>query len=431
MINFSETIKQYKAVFWSLFIKNSFAHNISSTFITRVSVIFIGTVVSIVTSRYLGPAGKGILATLTAIIALAVQFGNFGMQSANTYFISSKKSNLASIISNSVWISMIGGTLISLSIVIYLFINKHLLQDIPALLIMLTLICVPFNLFYLFGQNILIGIKKINLYNIIELLNTGLSAILIIVSLIILHYQIKSIIVVIAMTAILIDCILILKLTKISKTLLTFNYQLFKVMFSYGLKIYLASLFAFLMLRIDIFMVKYYLGIEEVGFYSIAVNMADLLYMLPVTIASLLFPKIAEMKTIIQKYQIAAKTAILTGIIMAPFLLIAPLFSKYIINIMYGSNFSAAVPAFAWLMPGIFFLSLATIIGIVFAASGMPWFSLAPYLFAAILNIVLNLFLISKYNIAGASISSTISYLFLLICNYIGIRIMIKKARIE
>ena len=48
-----------------------------------------------------------------------------------------------------------------------------------------------------------------------------------------------------------------------------------------GVRAYLGSLFAFLVLKSDILLVKYLRGASETGYYAIAVGLADILMMLP------------------------------------------------------------------------------------------------------------------------------------------------------
>jgi len=50
----------------------SLGRNISATFLTRLIIIALGVIASIVTARALGPTGKGILATLTSLAGVAL-----------------------------------------------------------------------------------------------------------------------------------------------------------------------------------------------------------------------------------------------------------------------------------------------------------------------------------------------------------------------
>ncbi|MCD8479581.1 MAG: oligosaccharide flippase family protein, partial [Candidatus Cloacimonetes bacterium] len=57
-----------------------------------------------------------------------------------------------------------------------------------------------------------------------------------------------------------------------------------KAEMSYGLVAWSAALFAFLHFRVDQIMIKQYLGSADLGVYTIAVTIAELLFLLPLSI---------------------------------------------------------------------------------------------------------------------------------------------------
>jgi O-antigen/teichoic acid export membrane protein len=186
--------------------------------------------------------------------------------------------------------------------------------------------------------------------------------------------------------------------------------SLFKKNIRYGIRAYLAAFFAFLVLRIDLLMIKYILGAEQAGYYSIAVSMADMINMLPVVVGTILFPKLSALINNDAKWNIAKKTALGVGIMMIILTSCAALLAKPAIIILFGKSFMPAVPAFIWLMPGIVFLSINIIYMNYFASTGMPSITIYSPAIAALCNILLNLKLIPLLGIVGASFSSVFSY---------------------
>jgi O-antigen/teichoic acid export membrane protein len=93
--------KLVKRVRVSLFIQR-----VSLTLTTRLVLLVMVLFLSIITARYLGPEGRGIYAVTASIVAMGVQFGNLGLHSANTYFITSDKSLLGKLIGNTLWVSI-------------------------------------------------------------------------------------------------------------------------------------------------------------------------------------------------------------------------------------------------------------------------------------------------------------------------------------
>lgn len=187
--------------------------------------------------------------------------------------------------------------------------------------------------------------------------------------------------------------------------------KLLTKMLKYGLKIYSAALFSFLVLKSDIILVNYFMGSYSTGIYSVAVSFGDLIYLLPVTVAAILFPKVSSMTKGGWDFtlNLIKYGAVLMLFISFTFLvLINPL-----IILLFGSPFINASTAFIFLLPGIYFLSLETIAVQYLAAKGFPVFVVYAWILAFIVNFILNILLIPVLGINGAAISSAIAYILI------------------
>jgi O-antigen/teichoic acid export membrane protein len=100
---------------------------------------------------------------------------------------------------------------------------------------------------------------------------------------------------------------------------------------------------------------------------------------------------------------------------------VTSLLAQPAISLLYGDEFLPAIPAFLWLMPAIVILSVNTIFMNYFGSIGMPSISVYSPVSAALLNIVLCIWLIPSLGIVGASISSIATYglMLLLSCLYL------------
>jgi O-antigen/teichoic acid export membrane protein len=186
--------------------------------------------------------------------------------------------------------------------------------------------------------------------------------------------------------------------------------QILTAHFRLGMKAYLIAFLGFLLLRIDLFMVKYILGAEQAGYYSIASTMADYVLMLPSVIGLILFPQLSSMKSHEEKLQRAKRAAKGTGLALFPVLAFAAIAARPVVAILFGKAFLPAAAAFLWLIPGVFAMGIETALVQFLNSLGYPitivwiWFS------ATVLNVLLNLWMIPAFGIAGASIASTICY---------------------
>ena len=167
------------------------------------------------------------------------------------------------------------------------------------------------------------------------------------------------------------------------------------------------ALALFLVLRVDLIMVKLLSGSADAGHYSVAVTLANLLLILPEVVGALLFPKLSAMTLPSRKRIVARNTAIGLGLTMVVLTAIALPFSKFLITVVYGLDFAPAASSLVLLAPGIICLSANTILLRYFASIGVPRITIYTTAFALACNVILNLYLIPKQGAAGAAIASS------------------------
>lgn len=386
--------------------------SVSVTFAARITYIFLSIISSIIVARALGPVGKGVFAVLAAIVGIALQFGNFGLHASNIYFVSREKNKISQISGNSLWVGIIGGSVIAvLAYLISTAFPNLLLGKIQPVLLLIMLISVPFVFITLFLTNILIGLQKIYQYNLIEVAGKLLSVILTAVILIILGRGIFDLVVLSTVITILLCLVYVIYFQVHYGFCYKFDGQLFNRMLRYGFKAYLSCLFAFLIIRSDIILVNYFLGVSKTGIYSVAVSFADLLFLLPTTIGMMLFPKASEIQD--RKSNLTKKVSRFTVLLMLMLCVFAAMVSKPLILLMYGQQFKGSILPFLWLLPGVFFLSLEAIYMNDFASRGNPSIVYIVPATALVLNVSLNIIMIPRIGVVAASITSTISYGFM------------------
>jgi len=397
---------------------SDFIRKVGETFVTRVLLIGIGLVTSVIVARILGPEGRGFYAVAITIGAIGVQFGNLGLHASNTYYVAGDRGLLPALAANTIIVSFaVGG--VGTVLIWMIFQLWPQMAPVRGLLLILSLLWIPFGLAYMLLQNLLIGIQEVRTYNKIELLTKALGLGLIGVLIITGAVGVETLFLVALIVLIIGLFWALLRLRTHIFTLPLPSLTLFKETIRYGSKAYLAALFAFLVLRVNLLMVKYILGAEEAGYYSIAATMADTVYMLPVVIGTILFPKLSAMTHDQEKWAFTRKMAVSVGVVTVVLATFAGLLAGPVVRILFGELFVPAVPAFIWLLPGIVFLSINTCYMNYFASIGMPLITVVSPGLAAIVNIAVNLKLIPWWGIVGASITSVLSYGLMLVASII------------
>jgi O-antigen/teichoic acid export membrane protein len=379
------------------------------TYCTRIVLIGIGLATSVATARVLGPTGRGFYGVAAAAATLGVQFGNLGLHAANVYFVARDRESLGALLGNSLALSFgVGGAISGLlALVFNLFPNLIALHGITLLL---TLFWIPLGLAYLHMQHLMLGMHDVRGYNLLEIVNR-IVALLLIGSLVLIRRYDVAAFFATGVLALVVCCIWTWARLKIRfATRTTVSIPLFRSSVQYALKAYLTSVFCFLVLRADLFMVQHMLGIEQAGYYSVASSMADYISVIAVVIGTILFPKLSAMKNVHEKLRLTYKISWATAGVLFPLLLAASFLVRPIVHLLFGSAFMPAALAFILLMPGMLFLGVNSVAVQFLNSVGYPKTVVVIWGVCCAFNIGVNFWAIPHYGIAGASVVSSISY---------------------
>ena len=389
--------------------KSGFWRHVVETYSTRVVLLVIALVITVLVSRFLGPVGRGLFAVATVVGAMGVQFGNLGMQAANTYHVARDRNMLGALTGNALVVSFGLGGLGALlaGLVFWRYPN---LAPVQGTLLVLALIWIPLGLAYLLLQNLLLGIEEIRSYNQIELVGKVIT--LVLLGCVIWSRRLSAENMFAAtLVGLAVGVAWVwLRLRKFLRTDMRVCFTTFKETIGIGVKAYVIAFFGFLLLRIDLLMVNYILGAKQAGYYSISETMAENVLLLPIVTATVLFPKLSGMPNIQMRLQLAKKAVFATAGLSLPVIVIASLLVRPMLRLVFGEAFIPAASPFVWLMPGSFFLGIEMVLVQFLNSLGFPKSILGAWLVVVALKIGINFWAIPAFGIVGAAIASTICY---------------------
>lgn len=386
--------------------------NVSETLITRFFLIGISIISGILIARMLGPVGKGILAIATTIAATGSQFGNLGLHSANTYFIARDRSLMPVLFGNTLLISFVWGGIgcITISLLLTTFTS---LINVKGYLLILAMLWIPFDIANMLSQNLILGVKEVRYYNLIELIANIFFVLLLSLLFLLLKDNVNA-----TQTFAVMFICLIFKFILTTKKLFSFldskikiSYAFFKNSINYGYKAYISAFCGFMIRRVDLIMIDYYKGGKYTGLYAIAVSIIELLNLLPQIIGVIIFPLLCEMKDWNDRLKLANKISVVLFVIMAAISLCMIFVAKPLIVLMYGIEFKDSASPLIWFLPGILILSVDMIYRRALLSVYYPIAITIGWGVAFFVNIGLNYLLIPKFGMSGAAISSSFSYL--------------------
>ena len=182
-----------------------------------------------------------------------------------------------------------------------------------------------------------------------------------------------------------------------------------KLFFSYSFIVFITNVIQFLAYRVDYWLVDHYKGTDELGLYSLAVRLCQLLWVLPLLFASIIFPKVADKNS---NYQTSdfLKLARITNTFLFIILIPAAVLASWVIPIFFGSAFKNSATVFLYLLPGFFFFCSNIMLAAYFAGLNKLKINLTGSVICFILVLLLDLWLIPTKGIYGAAIASSIAY---------------------
>ena len=393
-----------------------FSRDVAATFATRAVLVGLGVASSVLTARYLGPGGRGVLVTVTALAGIGLQLGNLGLHASNTYQVSRRSDLLATVWANSLrtasWVG-VGLTILTLCAAV-LF--PRILGEIPLPLLLPVAMSIPFQLLLLFGLNLLVGLGRVPLFNVMELIFRGAGVAGLFLALVVLGGDVRWVLILNLLVAVggavAVARILSGEIRRTGVREGRTSMALFRAGVGYGARAYVAALLAYLIVRSDMLMVNTLRGTPEAGVYSIAVQIADLLYLLPMSIGLVLFPRLTrhEEGDPVFALKVARHTAFLMLLLCGA----AAVLARPAIELLYGAGFLPAVRALWWLLPGIWAYGVCNQLATHLASSGMPLAAVLVWAPPLVINVALNLMWIPRWGIQGAAASSSVCYLLVL-----------------
>ncbi len=180
-------------------------------------------------------------------------------------------------------------------------------------------------------------------------------------------------------------------------------------LFSYSIFTFIINSIQFLAYRVDYWILDHYRGEEELGWYSVAVKLSQLFWVLPLLFASIIFPKSAGET---QQFNQAGMRALIRGMNWLNIAGGVVLFflAGWFIPLLYGQEYANSVELFRLLLPGMILFCIATVLAAYFAGQNKLKVNLGGSLLCLAVILVLDLLLIPSKGMQGAAIASSVGY---------------------
>jgi O-antigen/teichoic acid export membrane protein len=376
---------------------------------TRILILGCSVLISAVIARELGPSGRGAVAVAFGLALVLMQCGTVGITAANPYFVAREPEVHARLVSNSVLLAAVLGALTALMGIAVRLIAPQALDGVAWVDLAIALSAIPATLLAQFLQSILLGEGRTRAYNAIELAVTVLTLLALILVTTTSELTVQGALLLLAAGRFA-AAAAFLATTARGSRLVRPDIALARRMAGYGLRVYAATLLAYLVIRIDLLLVNAYEGPQQAGYYAVAVALADALYILPTVVALNLFAHVARGTDEVTSAHVFRSVAVVYLFVCT----IAAVAAGPIIQLVYGPQFNDATVLFWWLAPGIFCLGMLSILSQHFAGRGFPLPAVLVWVVGLGLNLAMNIVLLPIAGTQMAALSASVTYILLL-----------------
>jgi O-antigen/teichoic acid export membrane protein len=381
----------------------------TSTFAFQIANVAAGAIANIVIARTLGPDGKGILALLGYGLFLATSLGALGGQAASVHLIGKGRFSKEEISASVGFSSLLAG-IVCTGAMWVLF--PHFRGTVPLTPIMIgaTAAAVIPVMLRLNLSGIFLAGGRISAYNLtLSILSIGWM-VGGVVLLVLFHGGITSAVLLWAAIQFLGSVAGVIWVIAIAPPRPARFVPALRASLGFGLQTYIVSLIWILVLRVDSFILAHYRPAAEVGIYSVAVLVAEVVLNVPRSMTLPLNRRFAS-GGLLPAGRLAARAARIggTGVLLLGIGIL--IVARTVVPLVFGRSFAASVPPLLWLLPGILALAIVSPLSLYLVQQrGKPIWTGTAASAGLIVNIGLNLIWIPRRGAVGAAWASSVAY---------------------
>lgn len=357
--------------------------------------------VNLLFARYFGAAESGRIFYLFAVLAVAIQVGGLSLESGVSFYAANGKIDDNRLLtSGMLW--AIGVTLV-LTVFLYGLLPDLMFDVLPA-----------YTVAFVFG-NMLIALGNGYAYSKLRFALPGMLAVAINLALVAGILVVKHIdrlswfVPAYFFSFALQGLILFALLAAGSGPLRWPTGRNWRYLFRYSLPAFAGNLLFLLMNRADYFFVDRFCRAQELGNYIQVSKIAQLFFMLPSMVATVLFPLVAGASGAYSAGGIPAASRLIVAIYL-PALLIPALAGAWLFTWLYGADFSGMYHPFLLLIPGILAISSLYPYTAYYAATGGLRINVVGSALGLLVIGAGDLVFIPRFGITAAALVSSAGY---------------------
>lgn len=385
-------------------------NDVLGVFGTRVLWTLLGVLSGVVLARKLGPHDRGILALVLVTPNTVVTLVKLGIAQANVFFINREGTPSVRVASNSAVLALVLGT--AAALVIWGLrdgLLSTVLRSVPPWALALCLMRIPMRLLDDFLYGVLQAVGGFRIYNVRLVASEVLRFFSIVVCLVVFDLGLFAAVLIHTVVNLVNVAWLVVTTRRDIPFGLGVDGPLMRKQLEFGIRSWVQTLTAHMLLRADLYLIAYFLTPSDTAFYALASHFTEMVLEIPQAVGLVLYPRLASLSGA-EVHRLTAQTCRRTLLLTFALAVAVVLFGPLVIVLWYGQEYAPAGNPLPLLCIGALAWSVYVIVTRDFTSHGRQAVNIAAGLPALALNVGLNLLLIPRLGIAGAALSTAISY---------------------
>lgn len=387
-----------------------FFRNVFSTFATEVLIVGLNLLGGVLVARLLPPAERGILALVMLLPITLAHFADPGISQSIIYQLGRQKRRLESVAGSALlFAALFGASAVAIVWLLRGWLLETVLGDVPLWAFTVVLGLLPLLLVDTYLLSILRARLQFDRFNLRRLFTPLMLLIGVLAFVVAAGRGLQG-----AVAAFVLSTLLSFVLTLIlvgRKTLnrLAFDRKIAGEALRFGVKSYTQNLVGHLHYRLDIYLLALFLPPEQVAFYTVATSVAEVVFYIPDSVGTVLFPRLSvetEERIHALTAEVARHTLFVSGLAGLGLAGVGSL----LIPVFYGPEYQAAVLPFIVLLPGVLAMAVYKVLTRNFTSRNRQQVSIVAAGATLVVNVVLNVIFIPQMEMMGAALASLLSY---------------------
>lgn len=391
---------------------------VTLTSVTKAYWIIGAMIGTIITARYLGPLGRGVIAAATSWVALFVTFGHLSLSHVIVYLLGRRDRERAlpdvagSALAITAATSLLGWTLAA---VMYLVTGGGLFEHIPLAVLVVAFAGLPFLLWMENGNSLLVVLGDLKRLNLAQVAGTTTGILLVVLAVGVAKRGPAS-----ALAATLVSYLVVVALG-MARVLRTggrprISRAMVGDLLHGGVRLHLSAIGTVFFTHGSVILLSHFRPVAEAGYFQLAMQLTTATQVVPMAVGVVAYSIVARDgadRAWPAHRRLVLQTMLYAALAAAGSYVLAPV----IVPLLAGRAFAPAVPLFRILALSIFGMSLSPVMAPQWVARGYFLRVAALALVPAAVGIIGNALLIPRYGMRAAAWMMVASYSLFMLAN--------------